>query len=154
MRQWDLYELVLEGPTRGNPFVDVDLSARFTLGGESTEVAGFYDGEGTYRVRFMPEHQGLWTYETAGNVTDLNGRTGRFECVEPGEGNHGPVRVHTDGMTFRVEILDTWNMTVTPLDTLYIAAVDAEKAIAYAEGDATVKLPADPYLALRIQRVV
>ncbi|MGW0664144.1 DUF5605 domain-containing protein [Streptodolium elevatio] len=60
----------------------------------------------------------------------------------------------TDGMTFRVEILDTWNMTVTPLDTLYTAAVDAEKAIAYAEGDATVKLPADPYPALRIQRVV
>lgn len=96
VEQWGIYETTLKGPHAGNPFVDVDLSARFTHADETVTVAGFYDGEGVYRVRFMPMRQGPWRYETASNRPELHGRTGSFAVGKPAASNHGPVRVrHT-----------------------------------------------------------
>ena len=92
--QWDIFELALPGPTAGNPFVDVQLTATFTHGDRAVTVNGFYDGDGIYRIRFMPDETGAWRYETAGNVTALAGRTGTFTVTPPGPGDHGPVRVH------------------------------------------------------------
>jgi hypothetical protein len=96
VEQWDIFEIALSGPTGGNPFVDVQLSARFTNSSSDKpiDVEGFYDGDGTYRVRFMPEAQGTWKYQTQSNRSELNGKTGSFECGAPLRGNHGPVRVH------------------------------------------------------------
>ena len=54
MEQWNVFELALSGPTNGNPFLDVKFSARFKQGTNSMEANGFYDGDGVYRVRFMP----------------------------------------------------------------------------------------------------
>jgi hypothetical protein len=94
VEQWGVHETTLRGPAGGNPFVDVELSARFTLGDQSIQVTGFYDGDGTYRVRFMPPAQGRWQYETRSNRPELNDQTGSFACTPPSPGNHGPVRVH------------------------------------------------------------
>jgi hypothetical protein len=33
----------------------------FTLGFRSIPVQGFYDGDGQYRIRFMPDTQGEWS---------------------------------------------------------------------------------------------
>jgi hypothetical protein len=56
-------------------------------------VDGFYDGDGVYRVRFMPDTPGQWSYTTHSNRQALDGRTGSF-VAEPASGeNHGPVRV-------------------------------------------------------------
>lgn len=108
VEKWDVFELTLEGPADGNPFTEVELSARFTQGGRTVTAAGFYDGNGVYKVRFMPDAEGAWRYETASNRPALQGRTGGFEVTAPGPGNHGPVRVaHTfhfayaDGTPFR-----------------------------------------------------
>ena len=57
VEQWDVFEAALPGPADGNPFVDVQLSARFTQGARSIDVTGFYDGGGKYLVRFMPPEQ-------------------------------------------------------------------------------------------------
>ena len=65
--QWGIYEVALNGPTNGNPFLDVRLSAVFGNGSKSVEVPGFYDGDGVYRVRFMPDTPGRWQYETRAN---------------------------------------------------------------------------------------
>ena len=54
VEQWGIYEIELKGPTNGNPFLDVRFSAAFTDGCKTIEVPGFYDGDGVYRVRFMP----------------------------------------------------------------------------------------------------
>ncbi|MDO8835079.1 MAG: DUF5060 domain-containing protein, partial [Vicinamibacterales bacterium] len=67
VEQWGLYEITLKGPSDGNPFVDVRLSAVFDNGSTQVEVPGFYDGDGIYRIRFMPETQGRWSYETRAN---------------------------------------------------------------------------------------
>lgn len=56
------------------------------------------------------------------------------------------------GMNFRAEILDTWNMTVTPVDQKFKIVADTTYRY-HAEGLPKVKLPGRPYVALRIQRV-
>jgi hypothetical protein len=91
---WDIFELTLKGPSDGNPFIDVTLSAEFRQGDQVFKPAGFYDGEGTYRIRFMPNKTGKWTYTTSSNRKELDGRKGSFTCTKAGPGNHGPVRVH------------------------------------------------------------
>ncbi len=92
IEQWGLFELSLLGPTTGNPYKEVALTAHFTLGHRTVEVTGFYDGEGVYRVRFMPDVLGRWTYETNSSSTELAHKVGAFTCVPPTtSGNHGPV---------------------------------------------------------------
>lgn len=93
VEQWGLYEVTLKGPTNGNPFLDVRFAARFAQGYDAIEVPGFYDGNGNYRVRFMPERQGAWRYETLSDAPELNGKTGEFTVTQPSASNHGPVRV-------------------------------------------------------------
>ncbi|HVU32582.1 MAG TPA: DUF5060 domain-containing protein [Opitutaceae bacterium] len=93
VERWDVYEVTLHGPSDGNPFVDVRFSATFTNGVKSVDVAGFYDGDGVYKVRFMPDKIGTWRYETHSNRWPLTGKTGSFEVTPAGKGDHGPVRV-------------------------------------------------------------
>ena len=93
VEQWGVYEISLSGPTNGNPFLDVKFSARFTQGGSTVEANGFYDGEGMYRVRFMPEKMGDWKYETISSAAELNGKSGELAVTKPSPENHGPVRV-------------------------------------------------------------
>ncbi len=96
VEQWGVFEIELSGPADGNPFTEVDLSARFMLGEKSIDAAGFYDGGGAYRVRFMPEQLGEWKFVTRSNRPELDGKTGAFTATPPAIGNHGPVRVrHT-----------------------------------------------------------
>lgn len=93
VEQWGIYEVTLNGPASGNPFVDVNFSANFTQGNTTVNVEGFYDGAGTYRVRFMPTLPGAWHYSTASNVPELNNQSGSFTAAKPTGNNHGPVRV-------------------------------------------------------------
>ncbi|HEY1790171.1 MAG TPA: DUF5060 domain-containing protein [Verrucomicrobiae bacterium] len=94
VEEWGIFEITLSGPTNGNPFMDVQLSANFDNGDKQVNVPGFYDGDGVYRIRFMPNAQGSWRYETRANVWPLTGKTGDFLVTPPTKGNHGPVRVH------------------------------------------------------------
>lgn len=93
VEQWGMYEVTLKGPTNGNPFLDVRFAAQFAQGYDSIEVPGFYDGDGNYRVRFSPDKQGAWKYETLSNVKELHAKTGEFTATKPSENNRGPVRV-------------------------------------------------------------
>jgi hypothetical protein len=93
VEQWGLVEVALKGPADGNPFVDVELAATFVQDKKQVRVSGFYDGDGTYRIRFMPELQGAWTYTTKSNRPELDGKTGAFLVGKPAPGNRGPVRV-------------------------------------------------------------
>ena len=106
-QQWGVYEVVLSGPSTGNPFMEVALDATFKNGNESIEVPGFYDGGGTYRVRFSPPSQGRWTYQTKSNAAALSGKKGAFRSVAPTGPNHGPVQIvnthylrHADGSPY------------------------------------------------------
>ena len=48
--KWEVFELRLEGPSKGNPFIDVSVTAQFSLGHRMVSVDGFYDGAGVYKV--------------------------------------------------------------------------------------------------------
>ena len=91
--QWGIFEVVLAGPTNRNPFVDVSFMAEFSQDTNSLKAAGFYDGDGVYRVRFMPDKVGRWHYITVSDTPELNGRKGEFTVTAPSSGNHGPVHV-------------------------------------------------------------
>ena len=54
------------------------------------------------------------------------------------------------GLTFQAEILDTWNMTVTPVEGVFkIRAETPNRFVA----DRSIPLPGNPYMAIRIRRL-
>src|ERR1700735_5408554 len=89
VEQWGVFEASAKGPAGGNPFVDVTFGAKFTLGARTVDVAGVYDGEGVYRVRFSPDSVGRWTFVTTGSAKDLQGHAGALTCVASKGGNRG-----------------------------------------------------------------
>jgi hypothetical protein len=93
VERWDIFELTLNGPKDGNPFLDVWLKATFRKGSREMAIDGFYDGDGVYRIRFMPDSTGNWSYTTDSNTDALKGKAGNVEVTAPSAGNHGPVRV-------------------------------------------------------------
>jgi len=93
VEQWGIFEVALTGPTNGNPFLDTSFFVRFWQSNDARQVTGFYDGDGIYRARFMPERQGAWNYSTVSSAPELNGKTGTFMVTNPPPQDHGPVRV-------------------------------------------------------------
>ncbi|OXM87441.1 DUF5060 domain-containing protein [Paenibacillus rigui] len=93
VERWGRFERSFDGPAEGNPYREVTLRGVFRHGSRSVEADGFYNGEGTYKLRFMPDAEGTWTYTVASSSAELDGLQGSFEVVPPQPGNHGPVRV-------------------------------------------------------------
>ena len=93
VEKWGVYEITLSGPGTGNPFTEVWLTAEFSSGEKKVKTTGFYDGDGVYKIRFMPEATGQWSYRTTSNVKALTGKKGSFTCSAPSATNHGPVSV-------------------------------------------------------------
>ncbi|MCJ7544756.1 MAG: DUF5060 domain-containing protein [Phycisphaerae bacterium] len=123
IEQWGVFEAGLAGPQEGNPFTEVELAATFTQGDRAVKVRGFYDGQGVYKVRFMPDSPGEWRYRTESNRPSLDGRCGEFRCCAPSAGNHGPVRVaqtfhfaHADGTPYRPLGTTCYMWTQAPAD--------------------------------------
>lgn len=107
VEQWCAFEASFHGPNTGNPFTEVTFDARFSMQNRTVDVPGFYDGAGIYRVRFMPDSVGDWSYETVSNVKELASHAGSFHCTTPSTENHGPVEVahrfhfeHADGSPY------------------------------------------------------
>jgi hypothetical protein len=92
VERWGIFEVSLNGPRDGNPFVDVKVSAEFRHQHRTIEVEGFYDGNGVYKIRFSPDAEGEWTYTLHAN-TAINAETAPFLCTRPSANNHGPVSV-------------------------------------------------------------
>ena len=85
----------------------VQWSATFSQGEKRVTVPGFWDGGGTYKVRFSPPTTGEWRYETRSSTPGLNGQSGAFTVTAPTANNHGPLEVfesfhlrHADGTPY------------------------------------------------------
>lgn len=94
IERWGFFELSLDGPSDGNPFTDISLSAVFSQDNKALKINGFYDGNGIYKIRFMPTKEGNWSYTTESNCEELNNISGDMLCISPSENNHGLVQVH------------------------------------------------------------
>ena len=92
VERWGMFELSLPGKTDGNPFTDYEIRGRFEGRHEDVMVSGFYDGDGIYRIRFMPSYTGAYRYTVFGSFSDRE-TSGTFRVREASEGIHGPVFV-------------------------------------------------------------
>ena len=95
MRQYETFELRLTGEKRETDWADIDLKAVFSCEGETKAVRGFYDGNGTYVIRFLPRKTGEYTWTVSGIIQ----AEGHAIC-EPAAGNHGVVRAEGTHFVF------------------------------------------------------
>ena len=89
--RWSPMELCLQGPSQGNPFMEQSVTAVFRCSNEEVTVSGFYDGDGVYRVRFMPSFQGTYSFTVASTFSQP--LEGTFQVTPATGQNHGMVRV-------------------------------------------------------------
>jgi len=101
VERWGTFEVSWEGGPHANPFRDARLTAQFTHeSGRAVTAQGFYDGERTWRVRFLPTELGRWSYKTESNDPALNGKIGSLTCIRTTRPYlHGPLRA--EGLHFR-----------------------------------------------------
>ena len=123
IEKWGIFEVTISGPKEGNPFCDQWIKGTFCCKNEKKTVDGFYDGDGAYKVRFMPSFTDKYTFEIEASF-DINAgeevpdeeapehklgiayggkevekcavrnmMTGSFTVTSPSADNHGPVRV-------------------------------------------------------------
>lgn len=92
VQKWGMFEVCVKGKSDKNPFVDYNIKGIFRGKNETLQVDGFYDGDGVYKVRFMPSFEGNYSYEVFGSFSE-DIYKGDFIVNAPDEKNHGPVRV-------------------------------------------------------------
>ena len=102
MRQYETFELQFAGAALTEDYADIPLCAEFTCGGETKTVKGFYDGEGVYKVRFLPEKTGEYRWKVTGAAT----AEGSEICEAADSAHHGLVKAvathfeYADGKAF------------------------------------------------------
>src|SRR5215472_4964434 len=83
IEQYHSHDFSFSASASGNPF-DVELKAEFDgPGGVRVTVPGFYDGNGTWKVRFSPTLPGRWGLRTFSDQPALNGRAESEIQCEP-----------------------------------------------------------------------
>ncbi len=87
MKQYEMLELVFHGKILTDCWAQIDLNAEFTCGEIGKTVKGFYDGDGRYVVRFLPEIPGEWHWKISGAVL----AEGTETCL-PAKDCHGLVK--------------------------------------------------------------
>ena len=130
--RFTVVELAFAGPSTPIPADTTPLVARFAhASGRVVLVPGFWDGGDRYVVRFAPELEGRWAWETESAAPELDGRTGDLDVAPAEPGEHGPVRVastfhfaHADGTPFRPVGATVYNWLHQP-DDVFDATVDA-----------------------------
>lgn len=93
VEQWDVAEVALEAPGIGDPWAGDALRVVFAQDHRRVAVDGFFDGNDTFRARFMPDTAGPWTWRSESVHASLDGHEGTFTVMPPEAGNRGPVRV-------------------------------------------------------------
>lgn len=89
--KYGVLEFVFEGPKEGNPFAEQWLKGTFQSRSETKETEGFYDGDGIYRIRFMPSFEEEYLCSICTSWGECEKVTVQVSAAR--QGNHGPVRV-------------------------------------------------------------
>ena len=129
VRKWDVFEVALEGPEDGK---DV-FKGVFSNKNESVVVEGFYDGDGVYRIRFMPSYEGRYTFILKGGFLE-NNLSGVFYATKSDEDNHGLVRVN--GTHFAYEDGTPFNCVATTSNVWHLQNLETiEETISFLENN-------------------
>ncbi len=92
IEQWCVWEVAVNGKKEGNPYVDFNIFGEFVSKSETKKVEGFYDGDGIYRIRFMPSYIEEYQFNIIGSAIDTTYK-GAFVVTKAQNGNHGKVKV-------------------------------------------------------------
>jgi hypothetical protein len=104
--KWRRHVVSLHNATySGNPFeLEVDAVFKHTVSGTTITLPGYYAGNATWKVAFMPTKTGEWTYVTSSPDPDLDGIKGSLSAVNtdlPGvlkaDATHPKKWKYTDG---------------------------------------------------------
>lgn len=88
MRQYETFELTFRGDILMEAYARIPLTAEFICNEERRTIKGFYDGDGIYKVRFLPRFQGEYHWKVSGIVTG----EGSEICKAPLPDAHGLVK--------------------------------------------------------------
>ena len=128
-----------------------------------TSFGGAPRGESWKRLAFLRKileegpAEGLNPIDKTWNVNTA-GRPGEYYLIYFGADTptNWPFQLYkagvTEGMEFKADILDTWNMTITPVAGEFLTKKKDNYFFADAQSRA-ITLPGKPYIALRLRRV-
>jgi hypothetical protein len=93
--QWEPRDFAFRGATpHANPFLVAFSAVVRGPDGAEFKTPGFYDGDGTWKVRVSANKGGEWTLRTECEDPALDGRRASFTCVKnPHPNQHGGLRV-------------------------------------------------------------
>lgn len=91
-----MLELDFQGAEPEGSWAEADLTAEFRCGEESWSVKGFYDGEGQYKVRFLPQKEGHYTWKISGAVQAF----GEADCIADPK-HHGMVQAEGNHFVYQ-----------------------------------------------------
>ena len=83
VEKWKRFEVSYSNPSfSGNPF-DLEFYGMFTHQGSGSilKQLGFYAGNNVWKIYFMPDKLGSWSFQTVSSDSDLNNKSGSFQCV-------------------------------------------------------------------------
>ena len=91
--KWSMYEFAILGHTHfDNPFTKTMLVGQFiSPTGKIKIIDGFYDGDNTWRLRFVPDEEGEWSYQFQGEGVEIL-QHGKINCS--GSAGNGFIRIH------------------------------------------------------------
>lgn len=94
--KWTIHEISLNSSQEyGNPFQDVIVTATFrTPSNNEMNINGFYAGEGIWKIRFILNELGTWSYVIYSNDEQIDGQTGFVNCI-PSQ-DLGPIVIDPD----------------------------------------------------------
>jgi hypothetical protein len=90
--------------------------------------------------------------------TQVAGQAGNYYLVYFGKEQRSewpfelPPSELKEGMQFQAEILDTWNMTITPAEGVFTVTAKDNYTFVDKEGR-SISLPNRPWMALRLRRI-
>jgi hypothetical protein len=86
--RFEMHEFAVKPTTHlSNPFTDATVTGDFTSpSGKTRSIDGFYDGDNTWRLRFVPDEEGEWHYLLRGEGVEVL-QQGHLRCVS--SKNHG-----------------------------------------------------------------
>jgi Domain of unknown function (DUF5060) len=92
--KWSVYELTLTASDQtSDPYLETNLVGVFSgPNSQSVVVNAFWDGGRTFRIRFAPTVEGMWTYMTVSSDPAMDGHMGSIKVTPPVDGAHGFVR--------------------------------------------------------------
>ena len=131
-----------------NPIYEVeDFRATFTApSGRTKTVRGFWDGGTDWKIRFMPDETGVWTWKSkCSDLSNggLHGQSGSFTCVtnernealfQKGAIQHEPGKYylsHADGTPFFWLACTAWNGALKSTDEEWQHYLNHRKANYY-----------------------